>query len=198
LENASTIQVLAWLAVFAVAIHALAIVLLHWLVPSLNPLSEMVGAYLNSDYQWLSRITFAALASALGFLGAALVLHQLQGTLFIVALVLVAIAVVGLLGVAAVPSAVRIFAVPAQPAAVTAILLLSLVLRQEAPWHASGPYLLGIGFALVVLFVATIVFRVIVSAGFGGLANRVVLVLIYSWIVLVARELIIESVAGAA
>lgn len=182
--NASTIHLLAWLAVFAVAIHAVATVLLHSLVPSVDPLSEMVGAYLNTEYQWLSRITFVALASALGFLGAALVLRQVQGALFIVALVLVATAAIGLLGVAAVPGAVRVFAVPAQPAAVVAILLLSLVLRHEVPWRSAGPYLLGISFALVALFFATIVFRVIVSAGLGGLANRVVLVLIYSWVLL--------------
>ena len=196
--NASTIQLLAWLAIFAVVIHAVATVLLHWLVPSVNPLSEMVGAYLNSEYQWLSRITFAALALALGFLGAALVLRQAQGPLFIAALVLVAIAAIGLLGAAAAPGSVRVFAVPAQPAAVIGILLLSLVLWREVPWQGVGPYLLGISFALVALFFATIVLRVIVSAGFGGLANRVVLILMYSWVLLVARGLIIEADAGAA
>jgi hypothetical protein len=197
LGNVSTIQLLAWLAVFAVAIHAVATVLLHWFVPSVNPFSEMVSAYLSTEYQWLSRITFVALASALGILSTALLLHQTQSALFIVALVLVAIAAIGLLGVAVVPGAARVFAVPAQPAAVAAILLLSLVLRQEAVWRGVGPFLLGISFALVALFFATIVFRVIVSAGLGGLANRVVLVLIYLWVLLVARGLI-ESAAGAA
>lgn len=185
-----TIQLIAWLAVSAVIVHAAATVLLHWLVPSVNPVSEMVSAYLGSEYQWLSRLTFVALACALGFLGLALGLRQLHGLIFAVALGLGAIAVVGLLGVAAMPSAARAFAVPAQPAAVFAIALVSLVLRHEAEWQGVEPYLLGISFGLIVLFFATIVLGVIVSAGLGGLANRVVLILIYSWVLLVALALL--------
>lgn len=195
--SASTIQLLAWLALFAVAIHAVSTALLHWLVPGVNPLSEMVSAYLKTEFQWLSRITFVALACALGFLATALVFRHAQGTIFAVALVLVGIAAIGLLGVAALPGAARAFAVPTQPAVVLAISLLSFVLRQEAPWQAVGPYLLGISIGLIVLFFATIVSRVLVSAGLGGLANRLVLVLIYSWVVLVARELLMTTAAGA-
>jgi Protein of unknown function (DUF998) len=198
LGNTLTIKLLAWLAVSAVIVHAAATVLLHWLVPSVNPFSEMVSAYLSTEYQWLSRVTFVALACALGFLGLGLILRQIQGAMFTSALVLVAIAVIGLLGVAAVPSAARVFAVPTQPAAVCAILLLSLVLRQEAVWRGVGPYLLGISFGLIALFFATIVLGVLVPAGLGGLANRVVLILIYSWVLLVARGLLMTSVAGAA
>jgi hypothetical protein len=154
----------------------------------------MVSAYLNTEYQWLSRMTFAALASSLGFLGLGLVFRQTQGAIFMVALVLVAIAVIGLFGVAVVPSAARVLAVPTQPAAVCAILVLSLVLRQEP----AGPYLLGISFGLIALFFATIALGVLVSAGLGGLANRLVLILIYSWVLVVARGLLVTSVAGAA
>jgi hypothetical protein len=198
LRSALTIHLVAWLAVSAVIVHATATVLLHWLVPSVNALSEMVSAYLSTEYQWLSRVAFAALALALGFIGLGLVLHQIQGAILTVALVLVAIAVVGSLGVAAVPSAARVFAVPTQPAAVCAILLFSLVLRQEPVWQGVGPYLLGVGFGLVALLFATIVLGVLVSAGAGGLANRLVLILIYSWVLLVARGLLMTSVAGTA
>jgi Protein of unknown function (DUF998) len=190
------IQLLAWLAVCAVAIHAIATLSLHWLVPSVNPLSDMVSAYLTSEYQWLSRITFVALACALGSLGLGLALRNVRGVAFGVALVLVAIAVIGFLGVAAVPRAARVFAVPTQPATIGAILLMSLVLRRESAWQAVGPYLLVISFGLVALIFATIVLRALVAAGLGGLANRVVLVLIYSWAVLVARGLSATPVPG--
>lgn len=182
----------------AVVIHAASTALLHWLVPGVNPLSEMVSAYLNSEYQWLSRTTFVALACALGFLGTALVLRQTQGAVFWVALVLAAIAVVGLSGVATVPGAARVLAAPSQPAVVLSILLLSLVLRQDAAWQSAGPYLLGISFALIALFVATIVLGTLASAGLGGLANRVVLVLIYLWVILAARGLLVAPAADAA
>ncbi len=196
--RAPAIRLLAGLAVSAVSIHFGATLLLHWLVPSVNPLSEMVSAYLSSEYQWLSRVTFAALASALGCLGLGLVLRRTQGAAFTVALILVAIAVVGLLGVAAVPSAARALAVPAQPAAVCAILLLSLVLRRQEAWRDVGRYLLGISFSLIALFLATIVLRVLASAGLGGLANRLVLILIYSWVLMVARGLLMRPVPGVA
>ena len=184
------IRFLASLAAAAVVIHAAAMVLLHWLVPSVNPRTDMVGAYLNSDYAWLSRVTFFALACAFASLGLGLILRHTQGTTFTIAVVLAAIAVVGFLGVAAVPAAASLFARPTQPAAIVAILLLSLVLRQEAEWQAVGFYLLGISAMLIAMFLATIVFGVLMSAGFGGVANRVVLVLIYSWVLLVARGLL--------
>jgi hypothetical protein len=184
--------------VSAVIIHATATLLLHWLVPSVNPLSEMVSGYLTTQYQWLSRVAFAALACALGFLGLGIVLRKTPGAILKIAIVLDAITVIGLFGVAAVPSASRIFAIPTQPAAVGAILLLSLVLRQEPAWQGVGPYLLGISFCLIALFCATIVLGVLVSAGLGGLANRVVLILIYAWVLLVARGLLVTLVADTA
>jgi len=189
LGNASTIQLLAWLAVAAVAVHAASTISLHWLVPGVNPLSEMVSAYLNTAYQWLSRLSFVALACALGLIATALALRHVQGVMFIIALILVAIAAIGLLVVAVAPGAARTVAGPTQPAAVLALLLLSLVLRHEPAWQSAGPVLLGLSLGLVTLFVVTIMLRVMPAAGLGGLANRAVLVLIYSWIVLVARGL---------
>ena len=187
------VQLFAWLAVIAVAIHAAATALLHWLVPGVNPVSEMVSAYLNSDYQWLSRLTFAALGCTFGALSLALALRQTQGILFTVAIVLAAVATIGYLGVAAVPTAVSVFARPTQPATLGAILLLSFVLRREAEWQSVGLFLTSIGFGLIALFLATIIFGALVTAGLGGLANRAVLVLIYTWALLVARGLLKTS-----
>ena len=181
--------------------HATATVLLHRFVPSVNPFTEMVSAYLNSSYQWLARLTFVALGCSIGFLGLSLALHQIQGVSFVVAEVLLVIAVIGLSGVAVAPDLAASIARPTQPALVIAILLLSLVLRHEAEWQAAGPILLGISFGLIALFVVTIFFGALVSAGFGGLANRVVLVLIYAWVLLVARGLLVGSemrITGAA
>jgi hypothetical protein len=198
---ASVIQYLAWFAISAVAVHATATLLLHWFVPSVNPFTEMVSAYLNSDYQWLSRLTFVALACAFGFLGLSLVLRQIQGASFVIAVVLTAIAVIGLLGVAVAPGLASSIARPTQPVVVVAILLFSLVLRNEGNWQAVGSILLSISLGLIALFVATILLGALASAGFGGLANRIALVLIYAWVLLVARGLLMSSVrqvAGAA
>ena len=197
LAGNSTIQLLAWLAISSVALHALAMVLLHWLVPEVNPLSEMVSAYLSSKYEWLSRITFVALAGAFGTLGLGLALGQIQGRTFTVGVVLTVIATIGFLGVAALPGAARLFAMPTQPATVVAVFLLSLALSRQPAWQTTGSYLLVISFGLIALFLVTIVLRGLVSVGLGGLANRIVLALIYSWVLLVARGLIIHGRAGA-
>ena len=169
-------------------------ILLHGLVPGVDPLSEMVGAYLATEYRWLSRLTFLALGCALGSLGLGLILYQIPGRLFAIAMVFAFVAVVGFIGVATVPDFARNIAVPTQPATVISILLLSLCLKHQPPWVPVSGYLLFISIVLIALFVFTIVLGVLASAGLGGLANRTVLVLIYVWVFIVARRLRLSAI----
>jgi hypothetical protein len=55
----------------------------------------------------------------------------------------------------------------------------------------------AISIALLGLFVLVIVLRILVEQGLGGLANRVVVVLIYAWVVLVARGLLAKPQPAA-
>ena len=174
------------MAIIAVAYHASAMALLHLLAPQVDPVTEMVGAYLAGPHQLLARSTFLALACALAFIWLPLAGGVGAGVLARVALGLLAVASAGFFGVAAAPEAARVLAAPTRPATVVSILLLSVALRRQPRWRRLGGVLLPIGTALVTLFVLTVALGTVVSMGYGGLANRVVLALIDSWVVLVA------------
>ena len=182
----------------ALSYHASAMVLLHLVARDVNPVTDMIGAYLAGPHQLLARSTFLALACALAFLGLALVGRLPAGALARVAMGLLVIASAGFFGVAAAPEAARVLAAPTRPATVISILLLSLALRQQPQWRGVGRLLLGIGTALVALFVVTVGVGTAVLQGYGGLANRVVLALIDFWLLLVAsRTLLMPPIAPA-
>lgn len=185
-----TNRLFTWLALGAVAYHAMTMVLLHWFAPEVNPQTDMVSAYLSSPYHWLARSTFLALGCTMAFVGLGLSGRLASSFLLKVSAGLLVVAIVGFIGVSVAPQAARFFGIPTQPATVLSILLLSIVLRREAPWRATGTLLVLIGFSLVLLFALTILTGLLTSMGLGGVANRVVLVLIYSWVVLVARGLL--------
>lgn len=180
-------RLFGWLAIGAVAYHGCALVLLHVLAPQVNPLADMVSAYLGTPYQLIARSTFLAFGAALAALGLGLRSCLPPGILPKVGIALLGLAAIGFLGVAIAPGAARYFAIPTQPATVIGMILLSVALRRDRRWRPVGSAPVAISTALVVLFALTIVLRVLVEQGLGGLANRVVVVLIYAWVVLVAR-----------
>ena len=167
--------------------------LLHGLVPDVDPMKELIGAYLESQYGWLSRSTFLALGCALTAVALAVRAHRAGGVLPRVAAILLLLGVLGLVGVASAPAGVRYFAIPAQPATVLSILMLSIVLRRDPRWRPIGNVLVLIGGALVAVFLLTVVLGTLVALGVGGLANRLVLILIYVWVALVARGLLMRT-----
>ncbi len=183
---------LGWFAIACVGYHALAMVSLHVLVPEVSPLSDMVGDYLSSPSQLLSRTTFLALAGALASLAFGLRPALPSGLRSSVATGLIVVAIPAFVGVAMLPGSANQIARVAQPAMVLTIIMFSLVLRGEPPWRSVGAWLLVIPALLVFLFVITIATGYLISIGLGGLANRLVLVLIYTWVVLVARGIIIS------
>lgn len=189
-------RLLAWLAIGAIIYHLLAILFLHGLEPDVDPLVDQVGAYLRGQYQPLARTTFLALACALSALGLGLRTYLPSGMPSRITIVLLVAAVVGFLGVSAAPEYARYFAIPTQPAAVLTIVMLSFLLRRQRRWQPVGAILMTIGAVLAVLYVATVVLGITVALGLGGLANRIVLVLIYTWVVLVSRGLLVESPLG--
>lgn len=186
-------NVLAWVALCAVALHGTAMVLLHVLVPDVDPTTDMVSAYLRSEYAALSRFTFLVLGCALASLGLALRSHLSVGMFPRIAAILLLVAIVGFVGVASAPSAARYFGIPTQPATVLSILILSIALRRDPRWSSIGALLVLIGGALTAIFVLTVVLGTLVSFGLGGLANRLVLVLIYVWVVLIAKGLLMPK-----
>jgi hypothetical protein len=190
-------RLFGWVAIGAVAWHGFALVALHVLAPQVNPLADMVSAYLGTPYQLMARSTFLAFAVALAALVLGLRSFLPPGVLPKVGVVLLGLAVIGFVGVAVAPGAALYFAIPTQPATIIGMLLLSLALRREARWRPAGGALVAISIALLGLFVLVIVLRILVEQGLGGLANRVVVVLIYAWVVLVARGLLAKPQPAA-
>ena len=174
---------LGWLAVGSVAYHVLAMVALHVLQPEVSPLSAMVGAYLAGPYQTLSRTTFLAFALAFGALAVG-VGSSLTGRRSFAATALLGFSALGFGGVFLFPERVTQVGAVVRPITLATMLRLSLVLRREPRWAPRGGGLVVVSVSLVLLFVVT--FGWLLDLGLGGLANRVVLVLIYIWIVLVA------------
>jgi hypothetical protein len=159
---------------------------LHILVATVDPMSDRVSDYLSSDHAVLARSTFLALGIALAALGLGLRPYYPRSVLSRTSVALLLVAVVGFVGVAIAPQAARYFGIPTQPAAVLSILLLSIGLRQQPRWSRVGTILVLIGGGLLTIYLFTIVLGVLVSLGFGGLANRAVLILIYTWVAFVA------------
>ncbi len=185
----------AFLAVVAIAYHCFATSALHVLVPSVDPVSEMVGTYLGSEYALLSRSTFLALGIAMVALYMALRGYVRRGPLERTAKILLSIAVIGFVGVTLFPSYARYLAIPTQPSTVVSLLLFSLLLCRLPRWSGIGAWLVVIGLALVGLFVLTVATGILAAAGYGGLVNRIVLVLIYAWIILAAWPLLHDAEA---
>jgi len=183
-------RLFAWVALLAIGYHAAATVALHALDPAVDPLSDMVGAYLLGDYQRLSRTTFLAFACAFASIGAALAMRLPLAATLRTGVGCAAVASVGFVGVAVAPQAVSYWALPTQLATLVSILLLSLGLRRRSEWRTIGFTLMVVASVLVALFVVTIVLGVVIRAGVGGLANRIVLVLIYTWVLLVVAGLL--------
>ena len=109
---------------------------------------------------------------------------------------LIVVAIQAFVGVAMFPESANQIARVAQPAMVLTIIMFSLVLRREPRWASVAAWFLVIPALLVFLFVITIATGYLISIGLGGLANRVVLVLIYTWVVLVARGLLDDRAAA--
>ena len=165
-------------------------VLLHVLVPEVSPLAGMVGDYLDSPYQLLARSTFLALAGALTALAVGLHPVLPSGPRSSLASVVIAVAIPAFVSVAVFPASADEIARVAQPSLVLTVIVFSLVLHRLRPWNSVRKWLLLIPGLLVFLFVITIATGLLISLGVGGLANRGVLVLIYTWVVLVARGLL--------
>jgi len=181
-------RVFGWLAIASVAYHAVAMGLLHGLAPEVSPLSDMVGAYLSTPYAGLSRTTFLALAGALGGLGLGLSSALPSSRSSIVVSGLLVVSGIGFLAVALVPSGVGSIGSALRPVTLLSIAVGSSTLRRHPPWRRMGLALVTIAVSLVATFAVT--FGLLVELGLGGLANRVVLMLIYAWSLLVARGLV--------
>ena len=187
---ASIKSLLAWTAIGAVFYHGLAIVTLHLLASNVNPFTDMVDAYLQGPYRLLARSTFLAFAFAFGALALGIASVLPSSWLKTGILILLVLAVIGFLSVFILPEASHIITTPTRPATLFAVILLSFAVRDIDYWQPITPFLLGISITLVCLFIFTLVFGTASKINLNGLTNRIVLILLYCWIIIVARSLL--------
>lgn len=181
------LRISGWLAIGSIVYHAVAIVSLHVLQPGVSPLSEMVGAYLAGPHATLSRTTFLAFGLAFGVLAVG-VGSLLAGRQYFVATALLGFSALGFGGVFVFPERATQFGAVVRPLTLATMLTVSFLLRREPRWAPRGAALVVVSMLLVFLFLLT--FGWLLDLGLGGLANRLVLVLIYIWIALVAWGLV--------
>lgn len=181
---------LAIASMVAIGAHAVLLTLLHVLAPEVDPLSDMLGAYLGTGHASLARATFLAFSVNFGCLAAALVLVGVRGVAARLGVASLALAAVGFLLVFSLPEYGAWLARPTRPLTVLGTLFVGLGVRRLPRFRAVRVPLVAAPSVMLALFVGTIVLGVVEDAGLGGLANRVVVLLIYVWSVSSASRMV--------
>lgn len=187
----------------AVLYYVLAALLLHVLQPDISPLAMPMSVYVLGSGGLLMTLTFFALAAALFAAGHALRLQLPKSWkrhigFFFMVLAAVATMVAGIFPDDGRPPPllpvtragwIHMFAsMAAFPSFQLGPLFLTLALRRQEEWRSDVPALAGV---VVLLTLSVVVFAAVAAPrDLAGLAQRVVLVLLFAWLLLVARRLV--------
>jgi Protein of unknown function (DUF998) len=196
----SFVSELSKLAIVAVVYHLSAFIALHVLEPQLSPISGIISDYSSTDSKWLVVSTFLAFGAIWAILALALS-WPAQGWWLLAGRVLFALAAVGLVLGAIVPSAAdprtptalaTILNFVARPGLLVGIVIASLYLRGDPRWSDLSPKLVLLASAAFLLTLVSV--TILLQAGFAGLGQRAVFIILYVWVGLVSTRII--SLAG--
>lgn len=200
-------RVLGWVVIGGLAYYVPALALLHWLRPDVNPVARVTSEYAVGPFGALMVSTFFVLSLALAALGIGLarslslrIRSSPEILLLLLAGVAVAIAGIFPVDVGAVRPVTpagwvhRIAATAAFPSITVAALLLSGRLRGVAAWRDLAWISFFVGSAGLLLFAAILLF--FLERGLAGAAQRVLLILIVAWMVILGRRVIRQAVIG--
>lgn len=182
---------LSKLAIAAVAYHSVAFAALHVLEPQVSPTRSLIGDYSPTDSGWLAASTFVAFAVVWAAVALALS-GPTQSMVLVAGRVLFAVAAVGLPVAAFVPSAADPRTKSAlatalnltRPGLFVGILLVSIALARLPEWEGASWSLVIL--AVVAFAVMMLSVRFLLDAGLAGVGQRVVFLLVYAWVLLVA------------
>jgi hypothetical protein len=188
----------ARLARICILLHALIFALLHFTEPQLDPLASIISDYAQTPGSWLLKICLFAFAVA--WLALAVALRSAHvNRLVLVGRMLFILAFVAILAGIAFPESMdprtgsvlaRIQNLLARPGLFLGVLLVSVGLKDLANWNPLRLKLLVLSIAAIVLLVFTIGY--LLPAGLGGLGQRLVFLLLYIWVWLVAGRLLVS------
>lgn len=200
-------RVLGWVVIGSLAYYVPILTLLHLLRPDVNPLARVTSEYAVGPFGALMVSTFFILSLALVALGIGLArslslpVRSSAGILLLL-LSAVAVAIAGVfpvdVGTVTPVSPTgwvhRIAATTAFPAITIGALLLSGRFRRNAAWRDLAWIGMLVGSAGLLLFAAILV--VLLERGLAGAAQRVLLALIVTWMLLVARRIVRQASMG--
>lgn len=175
-------------------LHGVCLVGLHILEPGVSPVRGLLSDYAVTDSAWLATLAFLVFASIWASLVVALSAVGPRTTLLVCGQALFALAALAIVVTAFVPESAdprtgsTLAAVQnllSRPGLFLGVLLVSLGLRGEGGWTTTVRTLVVLAVTAVGLLVATI--TVLLEAGWGGLAQRALFLLLYGWTLLLVH-----------
>ncbi len=196
MAGSGTVNRMAIVAIVAAVVHAALFIGLHVLEPGISPFASIISDYSQTPHAGWAMAAFVAFgiiwgAMAVAFSDAA-ESNSVQVGRVLFALAMVAILVAAIFPATADPRTgslvARIQNLMARPGLFLAVLLVSLGVRRVAGWEVVAGRLVGLAMAAIVLLVATI--GLLLEAGFGGLGQRILFLVLYAWVWTAARNAI--------
>lgn len=191
---------MARVALGATAAHAILFLALHALEPEISPVSGIISDYSGSVHASWATAAFLAFGLVWGAMALALSEAGRDRTLTVGRLLL-ALATVAILWAAFSPAsadprtgsvAARIQNLVARPGLFLGILLVSIGLGRSPRWEATARALVILALSAAILLVITI--ALLLERGLGGLGQRALFLLLYAWVLLVARRILAAPV----
>lgn len=183
---------LARLAPALVAAHVLLFLGLHVLEPQLSPVNSIISDYAGTDSAGVAAATFivfAALWLALaGALGPGHIALHIGRGLFVLASIFILAGVFFPESMDPRTGTVlsRVQNLLARPGLFVGVVAVSVGAAMTPGWASVARPLLGLSLSALLLLVFTV--AVLLERGLGGVGQRLIFVLLYSWAVLVSRH----------
>lgn len=170
--------------------HALTFGALHILEPDLSPVRSIISDYGQTEHAGLTTGAYFLFAAIWGCIVAATASVP-QTVSVTVGRLLLSLAVAGIVVAALVPSAAdprtpSLLAMAlnlTRPGLFLGVVLVSVGLRNAAPFRDLAPKLVTLSLIAVLLLLLTL--GPLLRSGYGGLGQRTLFVLLYGWVVLV-------------
>ncbi|MCB0664560.1 MAG: DUF998 domain-containing protein [Saprospiraceae bacterium] len=189
-------RIAAIIGLVSMVTHLLSFSFLHYLEPQLNPATSLISDYTQTPGAWLASLSFIFFAT--GWASLSIALSDVSGSRFVaIGQLLFFLAFISILAGTVFPSSMdprtgtvlsKIQNLLARPGLFIGILLISKGLSKKAEWRTVASTLLFLSIFALILLGLTI--GILIPKDLGGIGQRLVFLLLYIWIWLVASHLL--------